>query len=49
MFGKKKELRAPTEQKCQAPGCPFTCNDPVSLKKHTDWKHPGQAATAGAK
>ncbi len=49
MFGKKKEPRTSTEQKCQAPGCQFSCNDPVSLKKHTDWKHSEPAKTAGGK
>lgn len=49
MFGKKKAPQTPTEQKCQAPGCLFTCNDPVTLKKHTDWKHPEKVGTVGEK
>ena len=39
---KKKEQQQPvnTELKCSADGCSFTCDDHVTLKKHTDWKHP---------
>ena len=29
-----------TELKCPAEECSFTCDDHVTLKKHTDWKHP---------
>ena len=43
---KKKPPRT-TELKCPADGCPFTCSDPKTLKKHTDWKHPELAKTAG--
>lgn len=39
MFGKKKELPKITSIRCPEPGCGFSCNDPVTLKKHTDWKH----------
>jgi len=44
---KKKKKQATTELKCPAAGCPFTCSDPVTLKKHTEWKHPELAKTAG--
>ncbi|MBI2328295.1 MAG: hypothetical protein HYU85_01370 [Chloroflexi bacterium] len=37
---KKKPPPALTELKCPAEGCSFTGNDPKTLKKHTDWKHP---------
>ena len=43
---KKKQRPTVTELKCPAKGCPFTCDDPVTLKKHTDWKHPELAQTA---
>ncbi len=49
MFWKKKAPQTPTEQKCAAPGCLFTCNDPVTLKKHTDWKYPKPAGTRSGK
>ncbi len=38
LFKKKKPTI--TELKCPAAGCPFTCDDPHTLKRHTDWKHP---------
>jgi len=38
-FFKKKQIAAP-ELKCPAVECSFTCNDPKTMKKHTDWKHP---------
>jgi len=44
---KKKPARTTTELKCPAEGGPFTCSDPVTLKKHTDWKHPELAKIAG--
>ncbi len=37
---KKKQKPATTELNCPVAGCPFTCSDPVTLKRHTDWKHP---------
>jgi len=37
---KKKERPIATELKCPAEGCSFTCNDPESLRRHVDWKHP---------
>lgn len=39
---KKKQSPPPTktELRCPAEGCSFTCVDPVTLKKHTAWKHP---------
>lgn len=41
LFGKKKERKPViTELKCPAEGCSFTCDDEITLKKHTDWKHP---------
>ena len=39
LFKKKKRLGI-TELKCPAEGCPFTCSDSITLKKHTNWKHP---------
>jgi len=39
MFWKKKAPRI-TTLKCPAAGCPFTCDAPVLIKRHTDWKHP---------
>jgi hypothetical protein len=37
----KKKPSAPIQElKCPAEGCSFTCDDPATLKKHTDWKHP---------
>jgi len=38
---KKRRLVTITELRCPIEGCPFTCSDPVTLKKRTDWKHPG--------
>jgi hypothetical protein len=37
---KKKQKPAITELKCPMKGCDFTCTDPKTLKRHTDWKHP---------
>jgi hypothetical protein len=37
---KKKEQTTNIELKCPVKGCPFTCNDHITLKKHTEWKHP---------
>jgi len=42
----KERRRTTTELKCLVEGCPFTCSDPASLKRHTDWKHPELAKTA---
>jgi len=42
---KKKQKPIVTELKCPAEGCPFICNDPDTLKRHTDWKHPEIAKT----
>ncbi|MFC1943317.1 hypothetical protein ACFLWO_01900 [Chloroflexota bacterium] len=44
---KKKQRPTTTEIECPMPGCSFICNDPVTLKKHTDWKHPELAKTTG--
>jgi hypothetical protein len=38
LFKKKQQLTS-TTIKCPAEGCPFTCKDAVTLKRHTDWKH----------
>jgi hypothetical protein len=46
LFGnnkKKEQKSAITEYKCNVDGCDFTCDDSVSLAKHTDWKHPQKA------
>ncbi|MBI2850830.1 MAG: hypothetical protein HYX80_07305 [Chloroflexi bacterium] len=40
LFSKKKQQSVSTELKCPVEGCTFTCDDTVTLKKHTDWKHP---------
>jgi len=40
LFKKKKQQPVITELKCPAEGCSFTCDDHISLKRHTDWKHP---------
>ena len=40
LFKKKQQHSIIRELKCPAEGCPFTCNDPGLLKRHTDWKHP---------
>jgi hypothetical protein len=37
---KKKQAPTITELRCPAKGCLFTASDPITLKKHTDWKHP---------
>jgi len=37
---KKKQRATITELKCPVEGCLFTCDDQITLKKHTDWKHP---------
>ena len=37
---KKKQRPTITEIKCPVEGCPFTCSDTITLKKHIDWKHP---------
>ena len=39
----KKKQPVITELKCSEEGCSFTCDDHVTLKKHTEWKHPQQA------
>jgi len=39
MFWKKKAPRI-TTLKCPAEGCPFTCDSPALMKRHSDWKHP---------
>jgi len=36
----KERRRSTTELKCLVAGCPFTCRNPATLKRHTDWKHP---------
>ncbi len=43
---KKKQQPAITELKCPAEGCTFTCSDHITLKRHTDWKHPELTQTA---
>jgi hypothetical protein len=40
LFGKKKQQSIISEQKCSTEGCSFSCDDVVTMKKHTDWKHP---------
>ena len=45
LFNKKKQHNILTELKCPAEGCTFTCRDHVTLKRHTDWKHPELAKT----
>lgn len=42
---KKKQSTTTTELKCLAAGCPFTCRDLITMKRHTDWAHPGKANT----
>ncbi len=42
---KKKQRPTTTEIKCPVAGCPFTCTDLATLRKHTDWKHPELAKT----
>jgi len=37
---KRRRLAVVTELKCPVAGCLFTCSDPMTLKRHTDWKHP---------
>ncbi len=37
---KKAQRPAITELHCPVSDCSFTCDDAVTLKKHTDWKHP---------
>jgi len=44
---KKKQRPTTTELKCPAEGCPFTCDSPVLMKRHTGWKHPELTKTAG--
>jgi len=43
---RKKQRPTTTELKCPVEGCPYTCSDPATLKRHTDWKHPELAKTA---
>jgi len=38
LFTKKKSKLV--ELKCPAAGCSFTCDDPATMKRHTDFKHP---------
>lgn len=42
-FFKKKLKPKPVavELKCPVEGCSIVCSDPVTLKRHTDWAHPG--------
>ena len=40
LFSKHKKESRLVEMKCPAEGCAFTCDDPVTMKKHTDYKHP---------
>ena len=46
---KKKKPTILREFECPVAGCPFTCTDPITLKKHTDWKHPELAEMADKK
>ena len=36
---KKKPKYILKELKCTAEGCPFVCNDFITLKRHVDWKY----------
>jgi len=38
---KKKEKIILSELKCPVKGCLFTCDDPITMKKHLGWAHPG--------
>ncbi len=40
LFGKKKQPPTPIGTKCPVEGCSFTYGDPITLKRHTAWKHP---------
>ena len=46
LFKKKQRPTTITELKYPAEGCTFTCRDRITLKKHTDWKHPELAQAA---
>ncbi len=48
LFGKKKQSKL-VELKCPAEGCTFTCDDPVTLKRHTDYKHPDMSKSSDKK